>query len=623
MAPQGDNTNAKQLIVGRINQATNIMVTVGNNPSIDALSALLALALTLNKLDKHATAVFSGQAPAVMQFLNPEKTFEGNVDSLRDFIISLDKEKADRLRYKLEKDVVRIFITPYRTTITQADLQFSQGDFNVDLVIALGVDKRDDLDKAVIAHGRILHDATVVTINSNGQQSNLGAVDWNDPNASSLCEMLVTLIEALQKPGLLDSQIANALLTGIVAATDRFSNQHTTPRVMTMSAQLMAAGANQQLVSVNMQKGMEPPSQTLTAEQAEEESAAGPNGEISIKHPAEEKKSEEPETPPELPKEEEKPAEESPQPETPEEEPQADTAAAEAELDANLPKPEPEPDLNKSLDDLSAQLDEVAKAEQTHETPSAAPTPRKFVSEAPSTEGQELGDEPQGPAPAPHVKDEKSANSWRGHRLEPPTLGGSLSSTSEEALEDSLRVEEDQRNHQILSHDSQPDSGEPASVADAPAPPQPSDQPPTLNPATPPESAQPAPEAGGASIDEARKAVGDVLNNQEFNPAGSPRTDLGAQQMGNEPIQPYIPLEPTVPPAPGQPAAPAPPPTDANGLPIIPPMPSLPTEDPSMPNNMPPMPPPLPPLPGEQAPGTPPPTDPNAPPDPNQFKIPS
>src|SRR5690349_18384298 len=103
MAPQGDNTNAKQTIVGRINQATNILVTVTKNPSIDSLAALLALTLMLNKIDKHATAVFSGQTPAVMQFLDPQKTFEGNVDSLRDFIISLDKEKADRLRYKLEK----------------------------------------------------------------------------------------------------------------------------------------------------------------------------------------------------------------------------------------------------------------------------------------------------------------------------------------------------------------------------------------------------------------------------------------------------------------------------------------------------------------------------------------
>src|SRR5690606_2796201 len=127
--------------------------------------------LLLNKMKKHATAVFSGHIPPAITFLDPEKTFENTVDSLRDFIIALDKEKADHLRYKVEGDVVKIFITPYRTTITDEDLDFSQGDYNVELVLALGVQNKDNLDKALEAHGRILHDATVVTIMAGGEKS--------------------------------------------------------------------------------------------------------------------------------------------------------------------------------------------------------------------------------------------------------------------------------------------------------------------------------------------------------------------------------------------------------------------------------------------------------------------
>lgn len=250
--------NAKQQIVERIKNSTNILVTVGRNPSVDALSAALSLTLMLNRLDKHATAVFSGEVPPAIGFLEPAKTFENSVDSLRDFIIALDKEKADRLRYKVENDVVRIFITPYRTVISEKDLKFSQGDFNVELIVALGVEKREDLDAAVTAHGRILHDATVVTINADGGKSTLGTVDWSDGSASSLCEMLMSLSEALQS-GLLDQQIATAVLTGIVAATDRFRNEHTSPRVMTMAAQLMAAGANQQLIAAKLEEGHEIP----------------------------------------------------------------------------------------------------------------------------------------------------------------------------------------------------------------------------------------------------------------------------------------------------------------------------------------------------------------------------
>src|SRR3954467_2733197 len=159
-------TAAKQQIVERVKQANNILVTVSNNPSVDQLAACIGLTLLLNKMDKHATAVFSGKVPSTIEFLQPEKTIETNTDSLRDFIISLDKSKADKLRYKVEDQVVRIFITPYRTSISEKDLVFSQGDFNVDAVMALGIKDRTQLDAAITQHGRILHDATVVAVNT-------------------------------------------------------------------------------------------------------------------------------------------------------------------------------------------------------------------------------------------------------------------------------------------------------------------------------------------------------------------------------------------------------------------------------------------------------------------------
>ena len=243
---------AKQQIVERLKQANSVLVTVSNNPTVDQLAACIGTTLLLNKLGKHATAVFSGTVPSTIEFLQPEKTIEKNTDSLRDFIISLDKSKADKLRYKVEDQVVRIFITPYRSKISEKDLVFSEGDFNVEAVLALGVQSREQIDAAITAHGRILHDATVITINSGvAQATTMGQINWQDPVASSLCEMVVSISEAFGT-GLIDGQMATAFLTGIVAETQRFSNDRTSPRVMTMSAQLMAAGANQQLIATRL-----------------------------------------------------------------------------------------------------------------------------------------------------------------------------------------------------------------------------------------------------------------------------------------------------------------------------------------------------------------------------------
>ena len=250
-----NDSKIKQQVVEKIQNSSNILVTVSNDPSVDALSAALALTLILNKLSKHTTAIFSGAVPPAITFLDPEKTFESTTDSLRDFIIAIDKEKADHLRYKVDGDVVKIFITPYKTKIGQEDLEFSQGDYNIELVLALGVENQAHLDAALEAHGRILHDATVVTISSGTQTSSLGSIDWQDDTASSLCEMLVSLIESIQGDGaLVDQEVATAILTGIVAETDRFSNTRTTSRVMTIAAQLMSAGADQQLIASKLQE---------------------------------------------------------------------------------------------------------------------------------------------------------------------------------------------------------------------------------------------------------------------------------------------------------------------------------------------------------------------------------
>lgn len=243
-----DPAAAKQQIAERVKQAGKFLVTVNANPTVDQLAACIGLALLLNKMGKHATAVFSGKIPNAIQFLEPEKTIQKNADGLRDFIISLDKNKADKLRYKVEDNVVRIFITPYKTSLSEKDLVFSEGDFNVEAVIALGVKERTQLDSAITSHGRILHDATVITVNAGVDRApDIGQINWADASASSLSEMLVSISEALGT-GLIDNQIATAFLTGIVAETDRFSNKKTSPKVMTMSAQLMAAGANQQLI---------------------------------------------------------------------------------------------------------------------------------------------------------------------------------------------------------------------------------------------------------------------------------------------------------------------------------------------------------------------------------------
>lgn len=253
---QAPNPDQFTQVVDRLKEASNVLVTVSSSPSVDQLAACIGLTLALNKQGKHATAVFSGSVPSTIEFLEPDKTLEKNTDSLRDFIISLDKSKADKLRYKVEDNVVKIFITPYKTSISDKDLDFSQGDFNIDAVVALGVHDRNELDEVIIAHGRILHDATVISVNTNAG-TELGSINWLDSGASSLSEMTCDLVDSLGKD-IIDTQIATAFLTGVVAETDRFRNEKSSPHTMQVSGKLMAAGASTQLVASKLEEPVAP-----------------------------------------------------------------------------------------------------------------------------------------------------------------------------------------------------------------------------------------------------------------------------------------------------------------------------------------------------------------------------
>jgi len=430
MADQG----ALKQIIQKLKDSNNVLVTVNSNPSVDELSAALAITLCINKLNKHATAVFSGNVPPAIEFLNPEKTFENTVDSLRDFIIALDKEKADHLRYKVVDDMVKIFITPYRTTISEKDLEFSQGDYNVEFVLAVGVQNETDLDRALESHGRILHDATVAAV-SLGEPTKLGGIEWADGEASSYSEMLFQIAEGVKgEKTLLDEQVATAFLTGIVAATDRFSNNKTSSKVMTVAAQLMSAGANQQLIATKLEEDMaisthanvahtsigEKPTDLQKEVQKDDNGAIGA---LSISHAPEG---------------------------------DVDTVAREIATGNSSPTiSRAEQELAKQAERVNETRQEAATeaaeqklAEQLATTVSAAPPVFELPAVAPSTV-------------AP-VAQESSLTAHTDEQTGVPSFGGTLNATTEQAEEDKRQQLEDDRNHTILSHNNSYATGVPA-----------------------------------------------------------------------------------------------------------------------------------------------------------------
>lgn len=251
-----DNSKIIADVAAKIGESHNILVALSSDPSVDELCAAIGTSLFLDRLGKRVTAIYSGSTPNALEFLKPEETFEHSADALQDFVIALNKEKADHLRYKLDGDYVKIFITPYRSRISSEDLEFSYGDYNVDLVLALDVANGVDLDAALREHGRIMHDAVVINITT-GKPGKLGEIEWSDKTASSVSEMIAELLYGVGSKEKIEKEEATAFLTGIVAATNRFASASTTPRTMKLASRLMESGANQQLISKNITPDIE------------------------------------------------------------------------------------------------------------------------------------------------------------------------------------------------------------------------------------------------------------------------------------------------------------------------------------------------------------------------------
>jgi len=547
-----NDTKVKQQIVDKLNDASTVLVALNSNPSVDELSSALGITLSLNKKGKHATAIFSGAIPPAIEFLEPEKTFEQNVDSLRDFIIALDKEKADHLRYKVVDDMVKIFITPYRTTITDHDLEFSQGDYNVDFVLAIGVRSKENLDRALEAHGAILDEATVVAI-SIEEDSSLGSINWNDKNASSYSEMLASLTDALKSDAdLLDEQIATAYLTGIVAATERFSNSKTSSRVMTTAATLMGAGANQQLIATQLEKGAAIPPQPAPADATEmsvrdnapvttEENVPDASGALAISH---------------------------------EKEGNLDAVAA------------------QTAEENQAEATEAAE-ELTRQAASAANGGQDLEQKAQAELAQHLADTTQLPTVSPPgmgfeetpLRGAVSMNQWKAPE---PSLGGTLNATTEEAADEKLRESLDDRNRTILSHDSghyltdQPSFQAPLSAASDPTQ---SDEPPIPDVFGPNPAPQDLPAVDSGLDPSPVNSGSGIPVMQPSADSGPTLAQIDAQNRGHDPLDGLPPLPPlppmpdftTLPPLPSDLAQTPPPSNPVGGQPlgsILPPAPS-------------------------------------------------
>lgn len=243
----------KQQTTELVKKHQKILIITHKNPDGDALGSSLAFAAALKKLAKQVDVVCPDPVPPIFEFLPGREAIKSAVEGAKELLINLNTAtvKLDKLGYRSDADgnKVTIVATPQKGSFRKEDVEVVTGSVKYDLVFVLDTSDLDRLGPIFDENSSLFYETPIVNIDHHASNDYFGKVNWVDLTATSTAEILVALIESLSGQtgkNLLDEDITTNLLTGIVTDTDSFQNQNTTPKSLTVAAQLVAAGARKQ-----------------------------------------------------------------------------------------------------------------------------------------------------------------------------------------------------------------------------------------------------------------------------------------------------------------------------------------------------------------------------------------
>jgi phosphoesterase RecJ-like protein len=237
----------KEQILDQINKSETILICVGKNPNGDALGSALGFYLFLKKLGKKADIVSPTAILSKYSFLPSSETITHKLEGVRDYILSLDidKEKLHQLRYEVQNNKLKIFITAKNGDLEEKDIILESARFKYDLIMVLGTADSENLGSIYDENSDLFYEAPVINIDHNPSNEYFGKINLVDVTASSTSEIIFNLIVDI-KEELIDEQMATNLLEGIIFETNSFQNKNTTPKAFLSAASLITKGANKQ-----------------------------------------------------------------------------------------------------------------------------------------------------------------------------------------------------------------------------------------------------------------------------------------------------------------------------------------------------------------------------------------
>lgn len=242
-----------------IQKSKKILVITPPDACDDVLSSAFALENYLRKKEKQVAVMQKEKIPQRLSFLaQPQETIS-SLSGLRDFVLIFQTKKNKIISIQSEEtqDQYIIRITPQKGSVDPRDFSFMPADFKFDLLIILNSPNLDSLGSTYEENTDLFFEVPKINIDNHSSNENYAQVNIVDMTASSISEICSNLIlseegDATEKT--IDQEIAQALLTGIIAGTESFQKPTTTPKAMILAAKLMKFKADQPTVIRHLYK---------------------------------------------------------------------------------------------------------------------------------------------------------------------------------------------------------------------------------------------------------------------------------------------------------------------------------------------------------------------------------
>lgn len=237
-----------------LQDAQHILITFPNTKTMVATGTALALAHTLESMNKRVDIVSAGfTLPGNLKFLPQVKKISSQVTGLRKFIISLNltSVKLKDLSYSLEKDKLKIYLTPESGSFSNHDISTQSSDFIYDLIITVDTPDLNSLGDLFHNNTEFFYQTTIINMDNHPSNEHFGQINLVNFNLASTAEIALELIEQIH-PEALTADVATCLYTALTVASKNFTSPQVTPQTLERAGHLIALGARREEVVTHL-----------------------------------------------------------------------------------------------------------------------------------------------------------------------------------------------------------------------------------------------------------------------------------------------------------------------------------------------------------------------------------